>query len=55
MQRWDEHYSIHFIDVEITVYIPHRLACILHSVESLLVDIRGFDGVYLVLEHGNLV
>ena len=32
----------------------HSSAGILHSDEGFLVDVCGFDGVYLLLEHGDL-
>ena len=32
----------------------HGIASILHGKESFLVNVRRFDGVYLVFEHGYL-
>ena len=34
--------------------VLHRLAGVLHRQQRFLVDVRGFDGVDLVLEHGYL-
>ena len=48
------HCSIHILHCHLAVDLFHSLAGVLHGDEGFLVDVRGFDGVDLLLEHGYL-
>ena len=36
------------------MYVLHRFSSLFHRFQRFLVDIRGFDGIYLLLECANL-
>jgi hypothetical protein len=48
------HDVVDFVDCEGAVDVFHGFAGVLHGEEGLLVDVGGFDGVDLVLQHGDL-
>lgn len=50
----DVHGHIHVLHGHFAVNGLHRRAGVLHRGEGFLVDVGGFDGVYLLLEHGYL-
>ena len=51
MGRSVVHCSIHVLHCHLPVDLFHGFAGILHGDEGLLVDVCGFDGVDLLLEH----
>ena len=48
------HCSIHILHGHLAVDLLHGSAGVLHGDEGFLVDVCGFDGVDLLLEHGDL-
>ena len=50
----DRHGGIYVLHGHLAVDLLHGGASILHSDEGFLVDVCGFDGVDLLLEHGDL-
>lgn len=54
LKRQDPHCSIHILHGHLAVDLPHSRAGIFHGGEGLLIDVCGFDGVDLLLEHGDL-
>ena len=48
------HYLIDLFDGQRAVDFFHGFAGIVHGEEGFLVDVRGFDRIDLVLEHGDL-
>lgn len=49
------HGLVDFLDGQIAVDILHGLSGRLHGVEGFLVDVGGFDAVYLLLDLADLV
>ena len=52
--RKDRHCSIYVLHGHLAMDLLHCCAGILHGDEGFLVDVCGFDGVDLLLEHGDL-
>lgn len=50
----DVHDIVNRIDCETRMYLLHGVSGVLHSIQRLLVDVRGFDGVDLALEGHDL-
>ena len=50
----DAHRNVNVLHGHFPVDLLHSGTCILHRDESFLVDVCGFDGVDLLLEHGDL-
>ena len=48
------HCEVYVLHSHLAVYLFHSFAGVLHSDEGFLIDICGFYGVYLLLEHGYL-
>ncbi len=52
--KGDSHGSVDVLHGHLAVDLLHGSAGILHGDEGFLVDVCGFDGVDLLLEHGDL-
>lgn len=50
----DIHGEVHVLHRHLSVNGLHCRAGVLHRGEGFLVDVCGFDGVYLLLQHGYL-
>lgn len=50
----DIHCLIDLVDRQATMDLFHGLAGVLHGVQCFLVDIRSFDGIYLLFDLGSL-
>lgn len=44
------HGLVNFIDVKLAVDLCHGFTGLRHGIKGLLIDVRRFDGIYLLLE-----